>query len=837
LLIQLDAYACSFFNRSLIMSKVVVSFLFKGVASHFLITAILFYFHIACVAQELPPIAPNIESIQSGSYLIPLDLSKQSATLSDVPSGLINYNGINLAAYGLVYRLLENKVPVKWVIRNAKPKDAPDFTADITRLFPSIQAPISNDFISSAFVVDMGQLNAAVCNPQNDNGFPDIEDIIADFGNNVAVYTLNSATNMNVRYHLSYPPEIAIVDNNSNAAAFEQAFIAAQVPVTLISNADLLTNAGCYTFILQPTADAATNINAGYAGAVNDFINNGGNFWAQSEMAIGLENQAFLMTTGGLTGIANLINPPYSYLANDLPVMQMQGNFPSAVTGTIGTYNLSAGSAWRTFTYPCITKTVAIGANQFVLTGADVNGAAPGGNLYYCGGGEFSLTAIPSTTATADAVLQAQRLFINAAFVPAGINYICAGNDVCICLGTGATLGCTLGGFVTGELLWTPATGLSCTDCPNPIASPDVTTTYTVTSTTGQCNVSAMVTVTVIQEKPQITNFDKNCNPSKTGFTVTFTIVGGDANTYQVNGNSGTLNGNLFTSDIIPNSTPYSFEVSDSHHCETVITGAYNCQLCYPIATLTSSSGAACLDDNPTGIPLNIALIGQSPWQITYAIDGQEQPVVTANASPFSLPATQSGQYTLIGVDDANCFGVTSGSAVITTLTSPTVDLGADRTQCIGDAVTLNVGLSDVQFLWQDGSTEDTYIATQSGSYWVEVSNACGVVRDTVVLNFDECLPFRCRPTVATAFSPNGDAVNDVFKPVFNCELSYFRLSVFNRWGKMVYDSTVATDGWNGQYKEEMLPLGLYVWKLEYQFTEDAEDPLRIAKGNLLLLK
>lgn len=54
---------------------------------------------------------------------------------------------------------------------------------------------------------------------------------------------------------------------------------------------------------------------------------------------------------------------------------------------------------------------------------------------------------------------------------------------------------------------WSPATGLSCTDCPNPIATPTETTTYTVTGTQSTCNSTASVVVTVIQEAgPEIEN-------------------------------------------------------------------------------------------------------------------------------------------------------------------------------------------------------------------------------------------------------------------------------------------------------------------------------------------
>lgn len=51
----------------------------------------------------------------------------------------------------------------------------------------------------------------------------------------------------------------------------------------------------------------------------------------------------------------------------------------------------------------------------------------------------------------------------------------------------------------TGDYVWSPTTGLSCTHCPNPVANPSSTTTYTVNSDDGTCMSSDMVTVTVLE--------------------------------------------------------------------------------------------------------------------------------------------------------------------------------------------------------------------------------------------------------------------------------------------------------------------------------------------------
>ncbi len=62
----------------------------------------------------------------------------------------------------------------------------------------------------------------------------------------------------------------------------------------------------------------------------------------------------------------------------------------------------------------------------------------------------------------------------------------------------------------------------------------------------------------------------------------------------------------------------------------------------------------------------------------------------------------------------------------------PEVDLGPDFTICEGDTVTLNAYYPGSNYLWQDGSTDSVYYATQAGIYWVEVSNAWGTATDTI---------------------------------------------------------------------------------------------------------
>ncbi len=64
------------------------------------------------------------------------------------------------------------------------------------------------------------------------------------------------------------------------------------------------------------------------------------------------------------------------------------------------------------------------------------------------------------------------------------------------------------------------------------------------------------------------------------------------------------------------------------------------------------------------------------------------------------------------------------------------------------------------------------------------------------------------------AFSPNGDGVNDLFLTK-NQNLTYYRLTIFNRWGNTLFETTDPQAGWNGTYQGGEVPEGTYFYLLE----------------------
>lgn len=87
------------------------------------------------------------------------------------------------------------------------------------------------------------------------------------------------------------------------------------------------------------------------------------------------------------------------------------------------------------------------------------------------------------------------------------------------------------------------------------------------------------------------------------------------------------------------------------------------------------------------------------------------------------------------------------------------------------------------------------------------------------------------------AFTPNNDGSNDIFKGKgFFQAISDYQLSIFNRWGQLVFSSEDPNEGWNGQFENsgDLSPLGVYVYKARYL---DPRGEEKILEGHVTLIR
>jgi hypothetical protein len=118
-------------------------------------------------------------------------------------------------------------------------------------------------------------------------------------------------------------------------------------------------------------------------------------------------------------------------------------------------------------------------------------------------------------------------------------------------------------------------------------------------------------------------------------------------------------------------------------------------------------------------------------------------------------------------------------------------------------------------YLWSNKSPQKFISVNSPGIYSLEVTdkNGCKGLEQIQVIE-KNCLNKMIFPS---AFSPNNDGNNDVFKPFVSGKLLYYKLSVFNRLGNKVFDSMDFTRGWRGDKIA-----GTYIWVCEYQFADEA---------------
>ena len=148
-------------------------------------------------------------------------------------------------------------------------------------------------------------------------------------------------------------------------------------------------------------------------------------------------------------------------------------------------------------------------------------------------------------------------------------------------------------------------------------------------------------------------------------------------------------------------------------------------------------------------------------------------------------------------------------------------ELGRDTTLCQVLPRTLEAGLGYERYRWQDGSTAPSLKVDGPGQYWVEVEVGACRLGDSLWLAEH---PTQCRCPVfsPTAFTPNGDGVNDDWQPQSACGYRSYRLQVFDRWGRQVFASEVPGQPWTGSNaRGQPLPGGVYTFVLTYGFPFD----------------
>lgn len=88
---------------------------------------------------------------------------------------------------------------------------------------------------------------------------------------------------------------------------------------------------------------------------------------------------------------------------------------------------------------------------------------------------------------------------------------------------------------------------------------------------------------------------------------------------------------------------------------------------------------------------------------------------------------------------------------------------------------------------------------------------------------------------VPNAFTPDGDGNNDSFKPVTLGTVDRYEISVFDRWGELVWYSKDPAESWDGTYQSNPCKTDRYIYKLTMSYANN--DKVESSYGRVAVLR
>ncbi len=202
--------------------------------------------------------------------------------------------------------------------------------------------------------------------------------------------------------------------------------------------------------------------------------------------------------------------------------------------------------------------------------------------------------------------------------------------------------------------------------------------------------------------------------------------------------------------------------------------------------------------------------------------------ITDTSSTSVELTYGSSGTYEVsLIIQDAVCLPDTFAQ-IIDVYDYPLVFLGNDTSICIGESIVLDAGNPGYQHDWSTGEqTQAIVLNIVPETVIVYVSNNGCIGKDTIFV--DNACPF----FIPTAFTPNNDGINDAYK-IITDGTNDFELSIFNRWGKMVYHSSDPDESWNGTFEGLPEEMGTYIYAVAIQFSNGVR---KVMKGNITLIR
>ncbi len=385
----------------------------------------------------------------------------------------------------------------------------------------------------------------------------------------------------------------------------------------------------------------------------------------------------------------------------------------------------------------------------------------------------------------------------------------------------------------SGVYKWSPNYRISDTSILTPYVFPKDTTVYTLTVTDKGCIDSAKIKVNVLQFITVTLGLD-----SAICKTDSFTLRPvSDALNYKWREST---NANSMSSYTVkypvaaPSVTTTYYVTANLGYCQDSAKIKINVSP-YPVSHAGNDT-AICIGSR---ILLNGTITGSSfTWNPVSTL------LNTNSLTPIAGPG-KTTSYILTVKDTFYCPKAVSDTVIVKVIPLIALNAGKDTSVSVNQPLQLTATGSDITYNYQWApslylSNASIYnpVATITSTtvdsirYIVKVFSPEGcTASDDIVVHV-----FNGGPEiyVPSAFTPNGDGLNDVLRPVLVgiTQLDFF--TVYNRWGIIVFTTSAKNTGWNGTYKGIAQPSGAYVYMTQ---GKDYKGNIVYRKGTAVLIR
>ena len=248
-----------------------------------------------------------------------------------------------------------------------------------------------------------------------------------------------------------------------------------------------------------------------------------------------------------------------------------------------------------------------------------------------------------------------------------------------------------------------------------------------------------------------------------------------------------------------------------------------------------------CLGDT---IALGIA--ARSDNAATFAWNFAGANIITHNANsggPYTISWNAPGVHVLqlTAYSAEGCVGkMISDSVKVHLLPDARIVLPAQKgVYCIEDSLLLDAATMDYSNLYtwspahffnENGKPEIWGRIETAGYVKLTVSDPFGChASDSLLINPDPC----CKVSFPSAFTPNGDGKNDIFRPIYHGYHRFSNMRITNRWGETIFESTNNDMSWDGTFNGVPQDMGVYYFFVKY----DCGGNSMVEKGDVTLVR